>query len=750
MNNLKIRRLISISLCCIILLTMCAIKATAEEPPFNTIFSNSNIGPISDVCVIQNTMYVLSNYGIYSIDMNAKDDPLKKEIDLSLYQSGNLSKKPPLTQYERNLWENGIGYLFALNGALYGLHPYTGQISVKKGSTMSKINTIPENQLYYEDQGEQKIKDVVTVFGQGGYFCIVLKSFTYEKGYSSQLYVWDLSAAEMMPVEIEGLKTAIPGKPDTLVICTAKNNENNENELLWQEYCLSDKKLTDKQIEGPQTTTGVAQNPNSQDIYYVNKSGAVMCIKPNKEEIKGGFLFIQYPSETDRAFFANDSTYIYVGSDILACKISKTGQDIPETKTLKIIGQIDENLVMSYRLQHPNVEVIVQDGLSSFLQLQESIVSRDSSVDMYVLNTTGFLSSVIEKGYADILDSNTKLLELSKQLHPAIKDAVLHDGHLVAFPLNIMPNSWAINESLWNKLELGEYPTTLDELFKGADKWDEEFAKEYPEYRYLEYGLGMSDFIAQIIYQYLLENETDTQPVSFDTSSFRNAIETVLHYKYLFDINSADMNKPLIIPFFQDNGIFYFDDDKVTAYLPPSINSGAPRMCGASMDVIIVNPLSENKELAADFIAFCAKNTDIKTQYVMYQSKTTPIEHPNHKENMERMLNKINDMESKLAEAQGAEKTQLQELIKTQKYIYELNKEEGRWLISPEWIEVQNNIAKHMVVPVKSIFMHSPYSERDDTIMRIIDIFIDNQMKVDDFVAQLNSVARLQFYEDAN
>jgi hypothetical protein len=55
-----------------------------------------------------------------------------------------------------------------------------------------------------------------------------------------------------------------------------------------------------------------------------------------------------------------------------------------------------------------------------------------------------------------------------------------------------------------------------------------------------------------------------------------------------------------------------------------------------------------------------------------------------------------------------------------------------------------------MVVPVKSIFMHSPYSERDDTIMRIIDIFIDNQMKVDDFVAQLNSVARLQFYEDAN
>ena len=79
MNNLKIRRLISISLCCIILLTMCAIKATAEEPPFNTIFSNSNIGPISDVCVIQNTMYVLSNYGIYSIDMNAKTIRLKRK-----------------------------------------------------------------------------------------------------------------------------------------------------------------------------------------------------------------------------------------------------------------------------------------------------------------------------------------------------------------------------------------------------------------------------------------------------------------------------------------------------------------------------------------------------------------------------------------------------------------------------------------------------------------------------------------------
>ncbi len=748
-SNLKTRKLISISLCCVILLTSCVIKATAEEPSFKPILGSSEIGPILDACVIQNTMYVLSNYGIYSVDMNVKDDQLKQEIDLSLYQSGNLLKKPPATQYERELWENGIGYLFALNGSLYGLHPYTGQISAKEGSIMSKINIIPEDQLYYEDQGERKIKDVVTVFGKDGYFCIVFKSFTYEKGYSSQLYIWDLSVPKMTPVEVEGLKTAIPGKPDTLVLCISKNNENDENELLWQEYCLSDKKITDKLIEGPQTTIGAALNPNSHDMYYVDESGAVMCVKPNEEEIQVGFIFIQYPSETDRAFFFCDNTYIYAGDSILVCNISQTGQDIPETKTLKLMGQIDESLVTRYRFQHPNVEVIVQDGLSSFLQLQESIVSRDSSVDMYVLNTTGFLSSVIDKGYADILDSNTKLLELSKQLHPAIRDAVLHDGHLIAFPLNIMPNSWAINESLWNKFKLGEYPATLDELFQGADRWDEEFADEYSEYTYLEYGLGMKDFIAQIIYQYLLENETDTQPVSFDTSSFRNAIETVLHYKYLFDRNYTNMNTPLITPFFQGNGIFYFDSDKVTAYLPPSIDSGAPRMCGVSMDVIIVNPLSENRELAADFIAFCAEHTDIQTQYVMYKSKTTPIEHPNYKEDLERMLNKINDMESKLVDAQGAEKTQLQELIKTQKYIYELNEGEGRWMISPEWIEVQNNIANHMVVPVKSIFMNSPYSEKDASIKRIVDIFVDNQMKVDDFIAQLNSIARLQFYEDA-
>ena len=37
---------------------------------------------------------------------------------------------------------------------------------------------------------------------------------------------------------------------------------------------------------------------------------------------------------------------------------------------------------------------------------------------------------------------------------------------LLAAPIAINVNSWTMDETMWNELELGEYPTNYDELFE--------------------------------------------------------------------------------------------------------------------------------------------------------------------------------------------------------------------------------------------------------------------------------------------
>lgn len=726
---------------CAFLLVLLPLNGKSENVG-TSILSGDDMGFLLDACTINGEVYVLSTLGIYHIDMAHLNDAPKKIVDLSMIQRGILTPEAPLSKYEKELWDQGIGYLFALDNVLYGMHPYTGQISMLQGPDMVSITKIPEEQLFYTDQGEVQRKEIINVFGAEGRLYTVLKSFTYEKGNDWQLYSWDLETEAVLLPGIEGLQAAVPGAAGTLMVYAKDKAEDHQ---AWMLYDLAKQTIGEVLLDSTEATFGLALNPGSNHLYYVNASGMITEVSSDNSRIQRAFVSVAQPKLTDRAIFVNTDHYLYV------CKNGLYIRDVSSTVAttrpqLQIMGQIDRRLINLYSAQHPEVTVVVADRVSSHLQFQESIISRDSSIDIYIINTAQFYNDVREKGYADTLDTSKKLQELSMQLYPPIRDALYHDGHLVAYPLSITPNSWAINRSVWEKLNTGSYPSTYNELFQKAQKWEENYADVYPEYTFMQRSGGLVTFLSSIVYQYLLENETSAEAVSFNTDAFRTAVESALQHKEI--LNGADDNlTPLIVPYRQQYGVGYQDEDEVIAILPPALDDGAPRMCGATMELMIVNPLSENKSLAIEFIAFCADNINVEMQYVLYATKTEPVKPPHHEEDLQAMLAKIEDIERRMRNADGPEKMQLQGLIDFEKSRYELNVENG-WLISPDWIDVYKGIAEQLVIPVQSIFFNDPFSTRDESIMSTLKVFADGSMSIDMLVDQLNSIARLQFSEN--
>ncbi len=729
---------------CLALIFALAAPPRAHADGLNnfSVLNGEEIGIVMDACAADGDLYILSNLGIYLAEDDQANAPLKKIIDLVPFQRETLTPWEPESSFERGLWEQGVGRLFALGGSLWGLHPYTGKISQLAGDSMLPVTTIPEDQLYYTDQGERQRKELISLFGAEGMMYIVLGSFTYEKGDERQLYAWDLQSDSMRLMDIDGLLAAAPGAPGSLLLAFPGGEGEG---AVWKPYDLSAGKLDDIVINSPETMYAPAVSPLTGGLYYVTVEGAVNALDAGGKTEQKAFVPVSFPRLASRAFFLDASRFVYVDNGVYVRDVSSAGS-VQQT-SLRIMGQMDGRLIQRYAALHPDVAIGVGERASGFLQFQESMLSRDSGIDIYILNTAQFYHDAREKGFADTLDDNTALRDLSGRLYPAIREALTREGRLVAFPLSITVKAWAINRTRWEALDMGGYPATYEELLQRAQEWQDSYSDAYPDHSFLDTAMGMTGLLSDIVYQYLLDKETEAEAVSFDTPAFRAALDALDRHKALFDNPMDGVFYPLIMPTLHGLGLQYLDADEAISILPPAVDEGSPRLCGAEMEVMILNPLSQNKDAARDFIAFCAGQANIQTQYTLYADKTQPFENPDLEENLIYLQNRIDSLTQAAMEATGAEKTELERQLAYEKERYQINAE-NKWLISPEWIGIKDDILSRFAVPVRSIFMNSPYSERDEAIMSALSLFTGSDMSIDMLIDQLDSIARIQFMED--
>lgn len=78
--------------------------------------------------------------------------------------------------------------------------------------------------------------------------------------------------------------------------------------------------------------------------------------------------------------------------------IRKLDGRLDKLVTLNILGSVSNSVIQQCMAANLNVNIILDPRKSSFLGLQETLVSGDNSIDMYLVTSNGIYTEVIDKG----------------------------------------------------------------------------------------------------------------------------------------------------------------------------------------------------------------------------------------------------------------------------------------------------------------------------------------------------------------
>jgi hypothetical protein len=740
------KKVLFLLLCAACILFMTA--ALGETADATLASDNATFGMIQSACELKGAVYFLSNKGIY----RWTPGPGAPEMltDLSLIQGFGLSPTPPKSTVERELWEQGMSYLFTDGETLYGLHPYTGQVFVLQDEIMAPFARIPQDQFFYTDQENLLPKEIKSLVFANGKLYLMLKSFTAKQGDSRELFSWDLHSGAMQLLNAPGAQAVFPGSRGGLLVRVSPDKEQSQNQAdqprptLWLYEPASQAYTQMVWDETVSSAAGSVWREEDGTLYFLDDGGKVVKALPGGKTQVKAYLPISFADAESQAFLLKNGAYVYIKAGSLFVRdISQNGEK--QVKTVHVAGYMDPTITIAFSAKHPDISLILDSDVTDFLSIQQSMVSGNSDIDLYIVNSADAYQDIREKGYAAPMNGNALLLDQAKQFYPVLRDALFAGDKLLAFPLNLLPDTWTVNRTVWDRLGLGEYPLTFESFFKAVETWDEKYAMDNPDYMLLESHEGFLGFAALIVKQYLLQHETEEAPVSFNDPAFRSAAQAALDHRESLD-NQLEGPNPIIMTYSQYLGVGYNDSDEVVSIPPPALTENSPRMVKASMDLFVLNPLSKNQQSALDFVAFYAGQMSPTTQYALNETLNTPLRRTGFESSQRELKDRIAQLEVLLDKASPEEKSNVQALIDEAKKRYDLREKED-WLITKESIDIYRNLAKNLTVPLHSIFANDRGSQGDEAIEQVIRRFAGGQLTVDQFISELDSKALMMFRE---
>jgi ABC-type glycerol-3-phosphate transport system substrate-binding protein len=667
---------------------------------------------------------------------------MKNRMDLAVFQQSGISLFAPENSAERSLWERCVSRIFILNGKLMGIHQYTGQLWDLSDEEQKALIKLPHEQFFYTDQDNEHPKELVNALSYKDSLVLALKSFTFEDGEKVELYMWNLDDSEMQLLNTPKCSAVWQGPNDTLIMRLSEDKKiilydiqpQSETKTLWEE-------------NSEETLSGCVWNEDTKTLLFINEDGKIMMSENGGEAVSKGHLPVDFTMDNSKGWLLKDGRYMYLSFGSLYIRSIETAEKA-EQKELKIAGYPDSRIVSKFSLERPDVSIAVKDDFNGFLSIQKAMVSGDYSNDIYMLNTNLSYGNVVKKGYAEPLNGSEILMKNAEKFYPAIKDAVCIEGKLYGYPANVIPQCWTINQTKWEEFNLGEYPKTIEDLIEVIKLWnDKKHEEEQQEYTLFESAGGFRKIAAFAVKQYLLGNNANGEMANFDTDDFKNVLTLLWDNKELFEEELDSDRMPIIMTYFQYYGTGYNDSDKVVSVIPPLFNANSNRLVGASMDVLVVNPLSKNKQEAIEFLEFYAENADTIKKYSLSPADNKPVRSSGFENLQAATLEKIEFLKNSLDNAADEfERRGIQELIDREQRDYNY-REENSWDVTQEGIEIYKKIANSFEFPLNSVFTDDSLRGEDQAIYQVINEFADGVLPMDMFIKTLNEKARLIYLE---
>lgn len=514
--------------------------------------------------------------------------------------------------------------------------------------------------------------------------------------------------------------------------------------------------------DGYNTPSAICYDEARSKVYYV-LSGSVWRMDISDDGFGTPEEFGDMPLES----YSNSVAVMMGDWYILSSYDGVVGRDVTLDKMppqrLRIINSnYAESIKTAYYAftdKHPEYMVSISDNLDESTLLQ-SMMNRDSSVDIYTISSSSSaLSALMNRGYLAELGSSEKLTAAVDSLYPFIGDFCKKDGQLYLMPfsgyaMGLTMNIKALTEKLGYTKE--DVPTSWKQLFELIDDIAaNKKLEEAPEVSFVMAGYTQQDLRNMIFsnmmsdyYTWLDQSEENLTNGTSVLLELCEAFEKVdwsglgLPEEYSEDgwMSDGIMKESVLIDFNSVDVTSYVGADQDRVICPLSVVDGEEPVIGMTLTLAFVNPFSENKDAAIEYLEDAWDANGRTNRILMNPNDNEPVVNAYYEQNLKEIQNNI-DQQKKSLETMTDEETRemTQNGINSMEEWLEEYKERGKYDVTPEQIAKYREVAGKMAVAKSDIYGGDSYDQMYQ--------YVDGAITASQFAAQLEKTLQMQRLE---
>ena len=514
--------------------------------------------------------------------------------------------------------------------------------------------------------------------------------------------------------------------------------------------------------EGYETPSAICYDEARSKVYYV-LSGSVWRMDISDDGFGTPEEFGDMPLES----YSNSVAVMMGDWYILSSYDGVVGRDVtldkmPPQRLRVVNSNYDESIKSAYYAftdKHPEYMVSISDNLDESTLLQ-SMMNRDSSVDIYTISSSSSaLSALMNRGYLAELGSSEKLTAAVDSLYPFIGDFCKKDGQLCLMPfsgyaMGMTMNIKALTEKLGYTQE--DVPTSWKQLFELInDIAANKKLEEAPEVSFVMEGYTQQD-LRNMIFSNMMsdyytwldqseENLTNGTPVLLELCEAFEKVDWSglgLPEEYSEDgwMSDGIMKESVLIDFNSVDVTSYVGAYQDSVICPLSVVDGEEPVIGMTLTLAFVNPFSENKDAAIEYLEDAWDANGRTNRILMDPNDNEPVVNAYYEQNLKEIQNNIDQLKKSL-ETMTDEETRetMQNNINSTEEWLEKYKESGKYDVTPEQIAKYREVAGKMAVAKSDIYGGDSYDQMYQ--------YVDGAITASQFAAQLEKTLQMQRLE---
>jgi ABC-type glycerol-3-phosphate transport system substrate-binding protein len=430
--------------------------------------------------------------------------------------------------------------------------------------------------------------------------------------------------------------------------------------------------------------------------------------------------------------------------------VTPVSHDVQEQALIVVGDSPNGKPARFFKAAYPDSPVVYREGLydeNGMYHITDAILKGTVEWDVMYVNTSQTnLTLLIESGCLKDLNGYPQLMGKVSAMQPNIRDALMKDGKLYAFPQRIDNRGYSCGSpyadvDIWTASGYTEkdIPQTLDELLDFIGKWLDRPAAER-EKAIISMAGAEGSYRAWLL-DMLLDKYIDSydyagKQLDFDTELFTRLLKRI-------DEVSARLEKEERPG--QGKQILFCDTtnliESVSRITPLRLSQDLPYLAASNMFVYIINPQSRHMEQAVDYVRCGLIETDDSQRIMMYEGLTL-LDLPNthYDDELQIRDESVTHWQEQLGSAktdndrEKAKESLDRALARRQKA------EANVFATSADDLSAyQNNIAPHLFFPKQKFFDKSTEAWKAmDTLKKN---YLANKISDEEFVKALNGLA---------